>query len=272
MKIQVQNAQLVVFESALFRTTTSLIIGEEHLLLVDPNWLPLEIDFISNFVNGIKNQKECFLLFTHSDYDHIIGFGAFSDFKTIASQNFIDSPKKTEVLGQIAKFDDENYIQRAYEITYPRIDLPIAADSHGLKLGQDEYLFFQSRGHNHDGLIAYNKSKGILICGDYLSNIEFPYVYDSFKLYEQTLLKLEQVIKEEGVKFLVPGHGDVTQDIPTMENRIFESHTYLRDIKKSVVSKSAFDLKALWKKYDFPKVMTEFHNANLSLLKKELDL
>ena len=126
MKIQLETEILTIFESQLFNTTTTLLNGENCLLLIDPNWLPLEIEFIHNYVNKKKGGKECFLAFTHSDYDHIIGYGKFSSFKSIASTNFVNNIKKLDILSQISKFDDQYYIQRDYPITYPAIDIEIS--------------------------------------------------------------------------------------------------------------------------------------------------
>ena len=53
MKIQFRSDELIIFESALFRTTTSLIIGEQYILLIDPNWLPIELDFIENIIESL---------------------------------------------------------------------------------------------------------------------------------------------------------------------------------------------------------------------------
>ena len=172
MKIQYQSKSLVILESSLFRTTSTIIIGKSYLLLVDPNWLPIEIEFIANLIEEIGNNKEKHLLFTHSDYDHIIGYGRFKDYHTIASQNFIDNPNKENILSQIRAFDDENYIHRDYDIVYPEIKTGISGHSQALRIGSDEHLFWQAKGHNKDGLITLHKTKGVLAVGDYLSNIE----------------------------------------------------------------------------------------------------
>ena len=44
--IQFKTPNITVFESALFRTTTTLLETDDLLLLVDPNWLPSEIENI----------------------------------------------------------------------------------------------------------------------------------------------------------------------------------------------------------------------------------
>lgn len=270
MKIQYQENDLVVFESELFRTSTTLIIGEEYLLLVDPNWLPGEIEFIQQYIAKIEGQKKKYLLFTHSDYDHIIGYGQFKSYQTIASENFNLNPDKKAILDQINTFDDQYYIKRNYPIEYPEINIPIKGENVKLKIKSDDYIFFQGVGHNKDGLITFNTFKNILIVGDYLSNIEFPYVYESFKEYKNTLNKLQEIIEANSVRILIPGHGDCTKDKKGMLQRIEESRAYIQALEIAVAKDETFDLNALFQKYHFPKIMAEFHNNNLKLLKKEI--
>ena len=126
--IQYKTPQLTVFESALFRTTSTLIETEEFLLLVDPNWLPKEIENLQQVVKRKQGNKPLYLLFTHSDYDHIIGYRAFDNAQIIASQAFVDNKEKTSILQQIKDWDDENYIKRNYPIEYPTVDIIIKAD------------------------------------------------------------------------------------------------------------------------------------------------
>jgi hydroxyacylglutathione hydrolase len=270
MKIQYQSKTLVIFESSLFRTTTTLIISEEYILLVDPNWLPIEIDFIEEYIQGIIRNKEKYLLFTHSDYDHIIGYGRFKNYITIASANFVNNKEKEDVLNQINKFDDEYYISRNYLIEYPEIYKIIKGNNELLNINSDEYLFYQATGHNKDGLITYNKSKQILIVGDYLSNIEFPYIYDSVKNYKETLLELEKIIDTHPIKILITGHGDYTSDKKEMKNRIVESRNYIKELENSIIHQREFDVSKIYPRYKFPIIMNQFHQNNIKLVTKEL--
>jgi hydroxyacylglutathione hydrolase len=272
MKIQYRSEALIIFESALFRTTTSLIIGAEYILLIDPNWLPIELDFIENVIQSLGKKLDKYLLFTHSDYDHIIGYGQFKTYKTIASKNFVDNKEPETILKQIEKFDDEYYITRSYKIEYPTIDIAIAEDAQKLQIGFDEYEFYQAKGHNKDGLLIFNTTKNILIAGDYLSNIEFPYIYDSVKSYKQTLSKFEQIIQEKPVNILITGHGDFTTNREEMVKRIEESRTYIAELEQSVIEKTAFNEMKLYARYKFPIIMNEFHQNNIQLLKKELEI
>jgi len=271
MKIQFQNKELILFESELFRTTATLLIGEEHLLLVDPNWLPSEVDFILEMVEKLRKEKELFLYFTHSDYDHIIGYKKFVSLtKTIASQNFIDSKSIESNLLQIREFDDQYYIKRDYEIEYPKIEIAISGNTETHIFGNEKYKFYQAIGHNADGLICLNQNRGILIVGDYLSNIEFPYIYESIAAYEKTLDTLEDILKTENIKVLITGHGDFTTSKIEMQQRLNDSRDYILKLKKSVLNDEPFPTLELFERYSFPIIMKKFHNENVKLAQKEL--
>jgi hydroxyacylglutathione hydrolase len=56
------------------------------VLIVDLNWLPNEVDDIRNYVDSVKGDRELYLLFTHGDFDHIIGYKAFPGAKIIGMQ------------------------------------------------------------------------------------------------------------------------------------------------------------------------------------------
>ena len=260
--LRVNQPDLVLFESALFRTTTTLLIGTDHLLLVDPNWLPGEIDTIRKEVAARRGERNAYLLFTHSDYDHIIGYGQFSDFTVIASRAFVEQPKRTEILEEIRDFDDQYYIARDYPIRYPTVDVIIDAPVHRVQLGREDYDIYQAPGHNDDAIVVVNRSRGILIAGDYLSNVEFPYVYDSVGRYRATLNLLEGLLTEPDIKLLVPGHGDATNDREEMAARLADARRYLDDLEESVRTRRPFDLSGLFRRYKFPKIMASFHEGN----------
>lgn len=269
MRLQYESADLVIFESALFRTTSTLLVGDHYLIIVDPNWLPIEVQFIRDYIDNLNLNVQKYILFTHSDYDHIIGYGMFPDFESIASAAFVQQSKQESILKQINDFDDSNYILRNYQITYPTITT-IIDDSQIMNFGTDEFQFFSGIGHNDDGIIIFNKTKGILILGDYLSNIEFPYVYHSFKLYEEVLDNLQLIINEHPISFLITGHGDYTSVKNEMLQRIQESRNYIHELRLSVAAGEEFNFEQLMKDYNFPKVMLDFHQKNISLMKQEL--
>lgn len=271
MKIQLQTPTLTIFESALFRTTSTVIQTDDFVLIIDPNWLPQEVQTIRDFVDLIKKEKPIYLYFTHSDYDHIIGYQAFAEAKVIVSKAFEakENIEKEQILEQIYTFDDDYYIKRNYPIIYPKGDCIIQNNGEKLKIGDTELQFFDAKGHNSDGLILWIKTLGILVVGDYLSNVEFPYIYHSGREYLATLDRVEAIVKTGAVKYLITGHGDYTSDWSEMQKRFKDSYHYIFKIMECIKNGEDFDLNELWKQYDFQRIMTKFHNGNLAVLKAE---
>lgn len=268
--IQYKAPLLTVFESALFRTTTTLVETDDLLLLVDPNWLPIEIENIQQVVKRKQGNKPLYLLFTHSDYDHIIGYRAFDNAQIIASQAFVDNKDREKILQQIKDWDDENYIKRNYPIEYPKIDFMVKEDGQQLQIGETILTFYLAPGHNIDGIFTIIEPLGIWIAGDYLSNIEFPYIYYSSIAYEETLAKVQPILKNHNPQILVTGHGDVALNHREILQRQTDSYAYIHALRTAIQQEKNFDFEELMEAYDFPKVMKAFHAGNVKLMKKEL--
>ena len=266
MIVQYRAGGIHVYESALFRTVMTLVEGDGYLLLVDPNWLPAEVEFLAAETERLRAGRRLYLLFTHSDYDHIIGYGRFPEATTIASAAFTTNPEVDKVLTQIRDFDDAYYLERSYPIVYPAIDLVVGGATTSLRLGEEEVRFLPADGHNRDGMLTWFPGRGVLIVGDYLSNIEFPYVYHGVGEYRATLDRLETLLAGGEVRLLITGHGDATTDPAEMHRRLVDSRRYLAELETSVRQETPFNLTALFARYRFPKVMGEFHAGNVQLM------
>ncbi len=268
--IQHKSGHLTVFESALYRTTSGLVAGHEAVILVDPTWLPGEVNAIRHYTEDRLDGNDLHLVFTHSDYDHILGYGAFPGAKTIASQAFVESPQKEEQLRIIREFDEKYYLNRPHPVTYPFIDFIIDKDEEFLIAGETRLTFWLAPGHNPDGILTLIEPEGVLFLGDYLSDIEFPFVYHSFSEYRKTLDKIGKLVLSGLVKTLVPGHGNATSDRQEMERRLTESHWYLDQMEKSVRDNTPFPEDELWDRYKYPAGQREYHENNRKVLIEEL--
>jgi glyoxylase-like metal-dependent hydrolase (beta-lactamase superfamily II) len=210
----------------------STVVETEHLILVvDPGYLPNEIMEIWQFVEGLERDKPIFLFFTHSDFDHISGNELFPNAQTIASRQFVDSCLKSKQLHDLIRFDDDLYIDRNYQVKYPNINIIIDTDGQELKIGDTIISFYQAFGHTDDSLFAVVENKNILLAGDYLSNLEFPFVYHSFREYEKTLNSFSRVASDKKYLMLIPGHGSVTEDHEEIIQRIKASEDYFQILK-----------------------------------------
>src|SRR4051812_4195265 len=96
--IQFQNEHMTVFQSVLYQTTSAVIQTEQAVIMTDPNWLPSEIDTIKCYIEGIIGERQLYIIYTHSDFDHIIAAGAFPHAHTIASEAFVKRADKETVL------------------------------------------------------------------------------------------------------------------------------------------------------------------------------
>jgi glyoxylase-like metal-dependent hydrolase (beta-lactamase superfamily II) len=240
MTIQYQNQNLTVFESALYRTTTTVLDLESAWLLVDPNWLPQEIEAIKNFIQNKDALRQIYILFTHSDFDHILGYGAFPNARVIAHKDFVEHPFKEKMIQQIHDFDDSFYISRPYRIQYPHVDVVIDHEGQTLQVGNQDVVFYSAKGHVRDGIMAFLPNNGICIAGDYLSNIEIPWVEYSFKEYQQTLRRFDEKVRQYDIQTLIPGHGDVAVSRNEITERIRLDTRYISGFLKGFKADSQF--------------------------------
>jgi hydroxyacylglutathione hydrolase len=268
--IQYQNEAVTVFQSALFQTTSTVVQAKDFVLIVDPNWLPSEIEDIQRHVAKILGDRPLYLLFTHGDFDHVIGYQAFPDATVIGSRGLVDHPKKAEKVAMIHQFDNDYYINRSYPIAFPEVDVVVEENGQQLVIGKSTLTFYLSPGHTHDGLFTIVEPLGIWISGDYLSDFELPFIYFSAKAYQETLRKSEKILATHSPKVLVPGHGQTTSDRSEMKRRIQLSQDYLEQLIAAVINEDVSVLSDLEKLLPFPSAFTkQCHEDNIAIIKKE---
>jgi hydroxyacylglutathione hydrolase len=265
-----QDKGITVFQSALFKTNTTVVYSPDYVVVVDPNWLPDEVMTIRSWVEKKFEGLPIFLIFTHSDYDHIIGYGAFPSAKVIASEAFEKNPNKDKTIEEIVKFDHDYYLDRTYPTVYPKVHNVLRGKSGMLDIANDSLSYLFAPGHNPDGIMIHSALNNVVLLGDYLSDIEFPFVYHSFAAYKETLNNLKNWDKINAETIFVPGHGTTFTGFTSLEERLEESLTYFRLLEESVLEDKPFPEQWLWSKYAYRKNQENFHQANIELLKKEM--
>lgn len=266
--IQFKNEHITVFESQLVKTTSVVIQTDDCIIVVDPTWLPKEVEEIRQYVNKIKDNRQIYLLFTHSDWDHILGYGIFLDAIVIASEVFNERNDKEQILEKIREFDDGYYLDRDYPILYPKVDVIVRENGQVLDIGKTSLTFYKANGHTNDGIFTIIEPLGIWIAGDYLSDVEFPYMYFNSEKYEETLAKTDRILNKHEVHFLVPGHGHVTESEEEIQRRKQVSLSYIKELRNAIQSDR--ESIHLIKGYSYFRGMKAFHEDNISLIKKEL--
>ncbi len=76
-----------------------------------------------------------------------------------------------------------------------------------LDLGDEEVELHPAEGHTSDGLALFARSLGLLVVGDYLSDVELPMISERrlARGYRATLARLAPLVEE--AETVVPGHG-----------------------------------------------------------------
>ncbi len=266
-----KDRQVTIFQSAIFQTNTVVVRMDDCVILVDPAWLPHEVAAIKQYVDSIKGMDPLFLVFTHSDYDHIIGYGAFQPDKVITSALFQENPSKEKCIADIQKFDQDYYITRSYPISYPRTDFAIYRDGTQFRYGNTKMSFFLTPGHTSDSMMMLVWNLGLCVAGDYLCDVEFPFIYQSSVLYLETLDKITTIHDHNFFTRLIPGHGNPALEMNDWLNRRTEAMSYILAVRESIATGQPFDEASLWQKYDFPMLQQKQHQANVRLMTEEYE-
>lgn len=266
--IQYKNQNITVFESVLYKTTSVVVETKNCILVVDPNLLPKEVEEIRQYVNEIKGTKSIYLIFTHSDWDHIVGYGAFQDATVIASVMLASKGDKDEILNQINEFDDKFYLDRQYPIIYPHVDIKVLKDGQELNIDNTKLTFYKAEGHTNDSIFIVIEPIGLWITGDYFSDVEFPFIYFNTEKYIETLQKTNDIIIKHQIQYLVPGHGHLTDQIEEIMKRKKESLRYIEQLRTAV--KNNNETLYLLEGYHYLRELITCHEDNIRLIKKEL--
>lgn len=270
-KITYRDPNITIFQSALFQTNSVVVKTEDFILVVDPAWLPEEVAAIRQYVEDIRGERSIFLIFTHSDFDHIIGYKAFKADKVFMSKAMAENPDKENVVEQALDFDEKYYIERPYPIEYPQGDFLVYRDGVQYRQGQTKMTFYLTPGHTADSIMLIVWQLGLCIAGDYLSNIEFPFIYQSSVEYVKTLEKLPRIHDRNWFTRLVPGHGDPALSINDWLQRRTESLAYIYASRESIATGVQFDETSLWARYRFPRLQQKYHADNVALMTREYE-
>lgn len=270
-RIIFRDSNITIFQSQLFQTNSTVVVTDDVVLVVDPAWLPDEVMEIRNYVNSVKAGRPVFLIFTHSDYDHILGYGAFNPDKIFVTKAFDENPNKQEIIDQIIDFDHNYYVNRPYPILYPQGTFLVFKDGVQFRQGQTRLTFYMAPGHTADSMMIIVWQLGLCVAGDYLSNIEFPFIYHSSVEYEKTLNKLPLIHDRNWFTKLVPGHGEPALTINDWLRRRTEALAYIYTLRECVATGAPFDEDSLWFRYKFPRLQRHFHLDNLALVQAEFE-
>ena len=214
------------FEAALWSTTSLLVVAEGESLGVDPAISRSEVAAIDERALGLEAPIR-HVLITHGDWDHICGLGAFPAATAAMSE---------ETAARVVS-GGEDAVRRAAEHYELEVPGPRPADrtfprGSAIALGPFVLETFALTGHTEDGTGYRIREHGLLIVGDHLSPVEFPFA-KSPAAYRFTLAGLIEMLREDPPETVIPGHGPVLA--PEEALRIAEADlAYLRSLQAAV--------------------------------------
>jgi len=213
-----------VHPSALYQVQTVVIVKPDDAWVVDPAFFPEEIERARALVeaNAAKGARR-HLLLTHSDFDHTAGSYAFPGFRTVASADW-DPANEREGRAYLRSFDEEHYVERP-AVAYDPLPDGDRVEEDGCDIGG--LSLFPSTGHQRDGLFALDGASGTFLVGDFLSAIEFPFIYTGFRSYVESFLKMARIIAANDIRHVVSEHGPVAHAPDAWQGRLADDALYL---------------------------------------------
>jgi len=196
----------IVVTSLLWQTTATAIRAGEEAMLVDSPYFPDELELLPT-VLAQSGFEPSALLATHGDWDHLLGRLAFPDLSMGLSEGTMlrirERPGQAQ--RELRDADAEHYVVRSRPLALGQTQaLPVPGH---LGLGEYELELHPAEGHTPDGMAVFAPWLGLLVCGDYLSDVEIPMLNEggSVAEYRATLARLAPLV--ERAQTAVPGHG-----------------------------------------------------------------
>ena len=196
----------IVVTSLLWQTTATAIRCGDEAMLVDSPYFPEELELLPTLLAQAGFAPTA-LLATHADFDHLLGRLAFPELSLGVGEETAlrlgSQPGAAQ--RELREADGEHYVERPRPLGLGQVQaLPVPGH---LGLGDRELELHPAEGHTSDGTAVLARWCGVLVCGDYLSNVEIPMISrgGSLEAYRATLARLAPLV--EAAETAVPGHG-----------------------------------------------------------------
>ena len=215
------------FESALWQTSSLLLAAEGEAVAIDPGISRPEVEALAVRADEV-GARVTHVLATHADWDHVCGIAAFPD--AVAAMGPLTA--QAVAGGGPAELIARRALEHDLEIVgSPRVDRTLVPGvAH--RVGPFTVETIALAGHTPDGLGFRLRSPDVLVVGDHLSTVEFPFVSDT-AAYRFTLAGLIDVLRHDPPAQVVPGHGpalDAAQALAIAEADL----AYLRALRDAV--------------------------------------
>jgi glyoxylase-like metal-dependent hydrolase (beta-lactamase superfamily II) len=218
----------LVVTSAFWQTNAIALRSGEEAMLIDSPYLPDELDALPGVLAGAGFEPDG-LLATHADFDHLLGRIAYPGMTLGLCESSVERLHRSpgEAQRALRQYDDEFYVIRPTPLALGQVQgLPVPGS---VEIGDRELELHPAEGHTADGMAIFDRAQGLLMVGDYLSDVEIPWIHGSLADYRATLARLSPLI--EAATTVVPGHG-VPHDRETTLRILDEDVDYLDALER----------------------------------------
>lgn len=227
------HADLIVFISRYCQTTCTAVRADtsDEGFVIDSPVYPDELEALG----GVLEQAGfpvSGLLATHADWDHLLGRLAFPDASLgcgeSTARRMVAEPGAAQ--RELREFDDEHYVDDRRPLALGAIQALPVPGRLALGAGGRELELHAADGHTADGTAYDIPWLQTLVCGDYLSPVEIPWISTdgSLDAYRATLERLRPLV--ERAQTIVPGHGRPLHTEAAL-TLLAEDATYLRELR-----------------------------------------
>ncbi|HYB26894.1 MAG TPA: MBL fold metallo-hydrolase [Solirubrobacteraceae bacterium] len=235
MRVLAVHADVIVFISRYCQTTCTAVRAGDEGFVIDSPVYPDELEALA----GVLEQAgfpASGLLSTHADWDHLLGRLAFPNASLGCGESTARrlAAEPGAAQRELKRFDEEQYVDDRGALALSGIQsLPVPGR---LSLGPDEpgheLELHPADGHTADGTAYFIPWLETLVCGDYLSPVEIPWISPggSLDAYEATLARLRPIL--DHAQTVVPGHGRPLQQTEAVA-LLDEDVAYLRELRSA---------------------------------------
>jgi glyoxylase-like metal-dependent hydrolase (beta-lactamase superfamily II) len=187
----------------LWRTASLLLASEAEAVLIDPGIAEAEVATIGARAAAL-GATVTHILATHGDWDHLCGIAAFPHATAWMGPATAERVRSGQAAARIAKAAGDRGLAVAGS---PHVDVVLEV-GRAHQVGPFVVETAALRGHIPDGVCYRVRALNLLIVGDHLSAVEFPFA-TSTAAYRATLAGLIELLHHDPPATVVPGHGPV---------------------------------------------------------------
>jgi glyoxylase-like metal-dependent hydrolase (beta-lactamase superfamily II) len=198
----------LVVTSGFWQTNAVALRAGDEAVLIDSPYLPDELDALPSLLAGAGFEPDG-LLATHADFDHLLGRLAFPGLTLGLGESSVERLHREPGAAQrgLRQYDAQFYVRRPAPLALGQVQaLPVPGS---VELGERELDLHPAEGHTPDGMAIFDRELGVLVVGDYLSDVEIPWIHKGGSVadYRATLARLAPLVEHAAT--VVPGHGAV---------------------------------------------------------------